>query len=441
MRVVSGEPLYWKARNLDTFNGFAWEITRRTPGRTVSTSRGKPTSPRTGRTALLGRRGRGLSQADPTTDVIGAGTTRSGATRRAPSGRASPPAPGTRRAGSAATTPTGRGVRPEAGGQGSRGHRRDRTPERVAGGDGAVQAGARAHPDRRGRLRQLAPGQRGTDAEFAHFRSVGRDDRGVPAAAASAARPVGRRGHQRAPSTAHVGERQAAQERRTNTRWTSSARSTTTCTGPSSATPSAPRHAHRRGPARLLHQRVPPRLLPALRGRDGADAADGRHLGARRNRLLARRLLARATRPGSSATPTPTPGSRCGSTSTAGSPSTPHLPATPARSRVARSIAAAPAAATTASDSGDDTGRRGADDGANPQAVRPDLQVGRTDRQTTARHGRAAGAGSCGSRRSSPASALVISVVLLSSAARAAPPRWTARSTRSRTPCGASAAP
>ena len=26
MRVVSGEPLYWKARNLDDFNGIAWQV-------------------------------------------------------------------------------------------------------------------------------------------------------------------------------------------------------------------------------------------------------------------------------------------------------------------------------------------------------------------------------------------------------------------------------
>ena len=76
-------------------------------------------------------------------------------------------------------------------------------------------------------------------------------------------------------------------------RWTTSALSTTTCRGPSSATRSARRHARRRGAARLLHQRVPRRLLPALRGRDGAAAADGRHPRARRDRLLARRLLAR----------------------------------------------------------------------------------------------------------------------------------------------------
>ena len=31
MRVVSGEPLYWKARNLDDFNGVAWQIARRQP--------------------------------------------------------------------------------------------------------------------------------------------------------------------------------------------------------------------------------------------------------------------------------------------------------------------------------------------------------------------------------------------------------------------------
>ena len=49
--------------------------------------------------------------------------------------------------------------------------------------------------------------------------------------------------------------------------------------------------------------------------------------------------------------------------------------ATPARSRVASSITAAPAAAPSASDSGEDTAPA-PNDGTNPQAVRPDLQVG-----------------------------------------------------------------
>ena len=31
MRVVSGEPLYWKARNLDDFNGIAWQIAQQAP--------------------------------------------------------------------------------------------------------------------------------------------------------------------------------------------------------------------------------------------------------------------------------------------------------------------------------------------------------------------------------------------------------------------------
>ena len=31
MRVVSGEPLYWKARNLDDFNGIAWQVAQQAP--------------------------------------------------------------------------------------------------------------------------------------------------------------------------------------------------------------------------------------------------------------------------------------------------------------------------------------------------------------------------------------------------------------------------
>ena len=53
-----------------------------------------------------------------------------------------------------------------------------------------------------------------------------------------------------------------------------------------------PRAAARRRPAAgLLPQREPSGLLPALRGRDGAAAADGRHLGPRGDRVQPRRLL------------------------------------------------------------------------------------------------------------------------------------------------------
>ena len=199
------------------------------------------------------------------------------------------------------------------------------------------------------------------------------------------------------------------------------------------------RHARRRGAAGLLHQRVPPRLLPALRGRDGPDAADGRHPGARRDRLLARRLLGEQARPGSSATPTPTPGSRCGSTSTAGSPWTPRrpplppAPASPRRSPPRRPPRPPrPTAATTPPPA--------PNDGTNPQAVRPDLQVG-TD-GSVARHRRRGpdGAGCSGSRWSCWPWRWC-SRSCSSSAARAAPPRWTGRSRRSRTRCGASGAP
>ena len=62
--------------------------------------------------------------------------------------------------------------------------------------------------------------------------------------------------------------------------------------GRSSATSSGPPQPPvGRRAAGLLHQRLARGLLPALRGRDGADAADGRHPGARGDRLHARRLL------------------------------------------------------------------------------------------------------------------------------------------------------
>ena len=55
MRVVSGEPLYWKARNLDTFNGNAWQIREDIQDTRLTKSPGSPTSPRTGPTGPRGR--------------------------------------------------------------------------------------------------------------------------------------------------------------------------------------------------------------------------------------------------------------------------------------------------------------------------------------------------------------------------------------------------
>ena len=70
---------------------------------------------------------------------------------------------------------------------------------------------------------------------------------------------------------------EAAQARARHTRWTTSAPSTSTCTEPEFRyVERPPQPRRRRRAAGLLHQRVARGLLPALRGRDGADAADGR---------------------------------------------------------------------------------------------------------------------------------------------------------------------
>jgi hypothetical protein len=56
MRVVSGEPLYWKARNLDDFNGVAWQVTQQAPAPRATTNPSRPTSRRTGAVAPPGPR-------------------------------------------------------------------------------------------------------------------------------------------------------------------------------------------------------------------------------------------------------------------------------------------------------------------------------------------------------------------------------------------------
>ena len=100
MRVISGEPLYWKARNLDVFNGIAWQVSQQAPATSgydepweadlVDDWTNRPAW--TEELQFQIRRVR-------TTDVYGAGTTTASATRRARSGPRSRPAPGTRPAG------------------------------------------------------------------------------------------------------------------------------------------------------------------------------------------------------------------------------------------------------------------------------------------------------------------------------------------------------
>ena len=76
MRVVSGEPLYWKARNLDDFNGVAWQVGQQAPATSGSTNRSRPTWSRTGRSRPAWTEELEFQiKRVRTTDVIGAGTT------------------------------------------------------------------------------------------------------------------------------------------------------------------------------------------------------------------------------------------------------------------------------------------------------------------------------------------------------------------------------
>ncbi len=83
-------------------------------------------------------------------------------------------------------------------------------------------------------------------------------------------------------------------------------------------------------PARLVPVPVQARLLPAVRGRDGAAAQAGRRAGARGDRLHRRAPTTPRSTSGRSATSTRTPGSRPGSRTTAGSASIPRPAADPA---------------------------------------------------------------------------------------------------------------
>ena len=167
-----------------------------------------------------------------------------------------------------------------------------------------------------------------TEAEVT-LRAVGRRrarGRQLPGRQPRRVRP--RRGDGAVGVRAHVGAVASGCKRgRRATRWTTSAPSTTYLRRPEFRyVERPPQPAAGRRAARLLPQRLAPGLLPALRGRDGAAAADGRAAGARRDRASRPAATRSATRPGSCATPTRTRGSRSGSTSTAGSRSTRRRP-------------------------------------------------------------------------------------------------------------------
>ena len=93
MRVVSGEPLYWKARNLDDFNGIAWQIAQQAPQTSSFDERFEADLPEDweNRPAWTETVEFNIKRMR-TTDVIGAGTTVDDhATRRATSAKALSP--------------------------------------------------------------------------------------------------------------------------------------------------------------------------------------------------------------------------------------------------------------------------------------------------------------------------------------------------------------
>ena len=90
--------------------------------------------------------------------------------------------------------------------------------------------------------------------------------------------------------------------------------------GPAATSPTTSSRRGRRGTtaAGLVRALDPARVLPALRRRDGADAAAARHPGTRGGRLHLRPLRRRRRIAGSSPTATRTPGSKPGSTASGG---------------------------------------------------------------------------------------------------------------------------
>ena len=345
------EPLYWKARNLDVFNGVAW-TTRATPRRRATArSRWRPT-------CRDDWRDRPAWTSDDRRSAIRRMRIRR-RDRRGHDGRAS----GTRRARSsqaispgtwdapsrcAAATPTRarctcRSRRSAQLAEATSGECQRQPGETQA--HGAVQAG-RGQQIRRSAARSSRAPSRPVTAAQVHFKAVGR--RRQPTA--STIRQRGRsefdvdRRVEALAVRAHVGARRssssadaerpmdyiravddylhaarvplrrapAAAAGRTRRRWTTSS------TRPTRATASTTR----------------------ARWRCCCGWAASRRAWRPGSRPAATR---RARRPGSSATPTRTRGSRCGSTSTAGSPSTRRRTRTPARSQVAALAPAAPA--------------------------------------------------------------------------------------------------
>ena len=285
MRITSSRPPYWKARNLDDVRRLRLGRRGSDPTTGAATSR-RPTSPRTGSNRPAWTRTIAVSvRRMRTHDVIGAGTTWTSTRRvaqRAPGRRA-----GTWDAptGCAAATPTPpRSTCPKP------------TPRQLARpAEPATRAPGRPSgvitvPFRAG---ESAPTFEGAierpDAAAPRPRSTSRP--GTAAAEPFADVPDAQHSsgdidtaHGALAVRAHVGSSPSGSSGHRGRRWTTSAPSTSYLHGRSSATPSARPSRPRPARARLLPQRDARGLLPALRRRDGAAAADGRDLRARGDR-------------------------------------------------------------------------------------------------------------------------------------------------------------
>ena len=450
MRVVSGEPLYWKARNLDIVQRqrVADRVRTRSDTRYAEEPCESDLPEDWARPAGVDERDRGVrSGACGRTDVIGAGTI---IEIGANSSRACDPAfsPGTWDAPSGLRRDdsyTARGARPEPDAAQGSSARRSATAERQEGMRTLTvpfQPGAAGDPPRAGRVSAASRPVGEARVHFAPFGSMSRSSATYPRSRGQIGASTSTRSWS-ARSTQRTWELVAADASAAPTRPLDYIRTV-------DAYLHRPefRYAERppatpagEAPLDYFINDVPPGLLPALRGRDGAAAADGRHPGARGDRLLARRLLGaqegldrprhRRPRLGRGVVRPVRLGHR-------GPDARPPRPPAP---RSPRSTAAAPAAAPSASDSGTAPPPR-------PTTARTRRPSARTCRLGTA-------TAPIGGHRTTAAAwrwLLLARVIALgvgagarasccSSAARAAPPRWTGRSSRSRTRCGASGAP
>ena len=328
LNVKSDRPHYWKAETLDSSTACAGCAR---PARTTSAS--APSCRCSARTATA------------------AGTTTSG-TRAGTSALASPSARSRPTWSSARASPTWSTASSATLEQRRRHHAR--SASRCEKGDSYAVARLRARPDAgadargAGRLSRqpgalhadLAPARR---RERARRRAPGDASRGARRADASARRRVPLRECRlrRLAGSPRAAARVALRRRSTTSPGASPRTQPTTYDAVKTVESYLQRNytyserpPSREYPLDGVPVRGQDRLLPAVLRRDGADAAHGRHPGARGGRLLARLATTRTAASTASATSTRTPGSRSTSPASAGSRSTRRPPPRrPSRSR------------------------------------------------------------------------------------------------------------